>query len=189
MKTDFTALIRTESAVLRALHENVHLTFRSRESGRSARDAWSRACHALHTHVSALEPHLRQALEDAQYSNAQQIEFVVCFLEVDPLFFRSGYLKEALLTRIKRSELSAHITRRLRAVLVDAVRRRGSREFKYYCRLAARIADDGLRTQLAIFAAEGTSACASRARRMLACIAQHDTLLGGRSNNTVAGTP
>jgi len=184
MTIDFAALIRTESAVLRALHERVHLTVRSRDSGPAARQAWEQACQAFHTYVSDLDPHLQRALEDAQYSHAEQIEFVVCFLEVDPHFFRSGYLKQILLTRIKRSVLTAHITRRLRAVLVDAVERRGTREFKYYCRLAARIADDGLRAQLAQLAAQGPSARASRARRMWACIAQRATELEGRTRNT-----
>jgi len=167
MKQDFTDLIRRESAVLHALHERVHITCRTRHTDRHAHAAWTEACHAFHTYVSALDPYLDAALCDPCYTHSEQIEFVVCFLEVDPHFFRSGYLKQDLLTRIKRSKLTAPIKRRLHAVLLDAVHRRGTREFKYYCRLAAAVADDGLRGQLEALAAEGTSARTSRARRML----------------------
>jgi len=41
----------------------------------------------------------------AAISDRDLIGIVVCFLEVDPHFVRSGYLKQDLLTRIKRSEL------------------------------------------------------------------------------------
>ncbi len=65
--------------------------------------------------------------------------------------------------------------RRLRDVVVDAVNRRGTREFKYYGRLAAAIADDGLRTLLDAIASSDPSARASRARLMLARIRQRDS--------------
>jgi hypothetical protein len=174
MKMDFTQLIRDESAALRALHERVHATCGTRDSGRHARDAWSQPCHEFHTYVSRLDPFLQRAFQDSRYSDPELIEFVVCFLEVDPFFFRSGYLKQDLLTRIKRSELTESVKRRLRAVLIDAANRRGTREFKYYGRLAAAIADDTLRAQLDTIASGDPSARTSRARRMLARIRQRD---------------
>ena len=181
MMIDFTRLIQDESAALHALHERVHATFRTRDSGRHARDAWSQACHEFHTHVSRLDPYLQRAFQDRRYSDKDLIEFVVCFLEVDPYFFRSGYLKQDLLTRIKRSELRDRVKRRLRSVLVDAVNRRGTREFKYYCRLAAAIADEGLRAQLDTIASGVPSARSSRARLMLTRIRQRDSQQAARA--------
>ena len=100
------------------------------------------------------------------------MEFVVCFLEVDPWFFRSGYLKGIFLTRLKRSDLNDAIKERLRIVLVDAVDRRGTREFKYYRRLAAAIAGEGLVSALEKASENTDGAVANRARLMLNTIRQ-----------------
>ena len=189
MKIDFTQLIRDESAALRALDERVHATCRTSDSDRRARDAWSQACHEFHTYVSRLDPYLQRAFQDRRYADQELIEFVVCFFEVDPYFFRSGYLKQDLLTRIKRSELKEPDKRRLRAVLIDAVNRRGTREFKYYGRLAAAIADEGLRTQLEAIASGNPSARSSRARLMLTRIRQRNSQQTARAAEHLSNMP
>jgi hypothetical protein len=189
MKIDFTQLIRDESAALRALDERVRSTCRTRDSGRHARDEWSQACHGFHTYISRLDPYLQRAFQDRRYSDTELIEFVVCFLEPDPHFFRSGYLKQDLLTRIKRSELTESVKRRLRGVLIDAVNRRGTREFKYYCRLAAAIADEGLRAQLDTIASGDPSARTSRARLMLARTRQRDSQRTARAAELLSEMP
>lgn len=112
-------------------------------------------------------PYLKQACEEKRYSDKELIEFAVCFLEIDPVFFRSGYLKQVLLTRLKRSDLREPAKRRLRSVLVDAVNRRGSREFRYYCRLAAQIADEGLVEQLRLTVKGEDRSRVRRAQMML----------------------
>jgi hypothetical protein len=147
MKTDFAQLIRDETATWHALHERVHETFRSRGYGAQALETWRQACRQFHSYRSPLAPYIERACREKSYTDKDLIEFVVCFLEIDPHVFRSGYLKQDLLTRIKRSQLREPDKRRLRGVLVDTVNRRGTREFKYYCRLAAVIADDTLCAQ------------------------------------------
>jgi hypothetical protein len=189
MKIDFTQLIRYESATLFALHERVLATGRSRDWDRHSRDAWSQACHDFHTYKSRLDPHLRRAFQDRRYADNELIEFVVCFLEVDPYFFRSGYIKQDLLTRIKRTDLGELMKRRLRGVLIDAVNHRGTREFKYYGRPAAAIADEGLRAQLDAIASSDPSARTSRARLMLARIRQRDSQQTARAADLLSKIP
>ena len=98
--------------------------------------------------------------------------FVIAFLEVDPLFFRSGYIKEEMLRKIKRSPLTPSQSDRLRSVLHHAVENRGSREFKGYCRLAAVIADEKLIGALETAAQYGEGARKSRAELMLQYVNQ-----------------
>jgi hypothetical protein len=170
---DFATLIAQEAAKLEALHVEVHWTFAHRDRNAESRLAWQRACDAFHSHVSALDPYLERACNKERYTKQDLVEFAVCFLEVDPWFFRSGYLKQILLTRLKQSDLGETAKGRLRSVLLDAVARRGTREFRYYCRLAAVIADQGLVAALEI-ARQGSGASASRARLMLDVIRQKE---------------
>ena len=71
-----------------------------------------------------------------------------------------------MLPKIGRAELTSKQLKRLRAVLLDSVDRRGGREFRRYCRLAARIHDDDLITELRSLSSAGNSA-GSRAKMML----------------------
>jgi hypothetical protein len=171
---DFAALIKEEAVKLEALHGAIHRTLMYRERDAKSRREWEQACDAFHSYVSTLDPFLERACEDERYADKDLLEFAVCFLEVDPWFFRSGYLKQILLTRLKRSELGLQNKRRLRAVLLDAVDRRGTREFKYYCRLAAAIADRGLVAALEKTGAGTDDARSNRARLMLATIRQKE---------------
>ncbi len=87
-----------------------------------SRQAWIDACKALHTYVSAIDGSLDRACDERRYTDPGLIEFAICFLEVDPWFFRSGYLKQVLLTRLKRSDLDPPDKERLSAVSIDAVK-------------------------------------------------------------------
>jgi len=173
-RVDFSALITEESAKREVLHEAINRTLAHRDRDGSSKQAWKRACEAFRSYVSPLDPFLKRACEEQRYVDKELLEFVVCFFEVDPWFFRSGYLKQMLLTRLKRSELGAQNKRRLRAVLLDAVDRRGTREFKYYCRLAAAIADAGLVSALEDVSGREGDQRASRAKLMLDTIRQRE---------------
>ena len=96
-------------------------------------------------------------------------EFAIGFIELDPWFFNSGYIKARFLQRLKRCSLTAIQSSQLNAVLLDAARNRGGREYRRYCRLAAIIANQELVKELEeLSLAEG--AAGSRARLMLKAI-------------------
>jgi len=67
------------------------------------------------------------------------VESAVTFLEVNPMFHRSGYVKADLLRFLKRASLSKTQRSRLRAVVLARVADRDSREFRHYTRLAAHL--------------------------------------------------
>ena len=167
-----TELIAEEGAKLRELHAQVHRTFLHRDHDAQSRLEWERACAAFHSRKSRLDPYIERACKKARYTDKNLLEFVVCFLEVDPWFFGSGYLKQIFLTRLKRSDLDEATKGRLRRVLLDAVNRRGTRDFKHYCRLAAVIGDEGLVAALEKASDNNDRAVASRAKLMLGTIRQ-----------------
>lgn len=161
----FKELIVSETKTLRFLHEAIHHAVPFRDRSPSADEAWRLACSDFHYHTSLLDPYFARVWNEPELEDQETIEFVITFLELDPRFFRSGYLKEVMLKKIGRAELSRHQVSRLRAVLLDAVLQRGGREFRRYCRLAARIGDDNLRAELDALLANDNEV-ASRARMM-----------------------
>lgn len=173
MRTDFRELIEHATAELVEVYERVNRALLNRNRDDHGREEWERACAAFHSQVSVIDPYLQRACDAERYADKELIEFVVCFLEADPRFFRSGYLKQILITRLKRSDLGETVKRRLREVLIDAVNRRGGREFRYYCRLAVQVADEGLAAQLKQIVGQDDPARASRAAMMLEHIRQH----------------
>jgi len=183
---NFTELITEESARLGELHAQVHRTFLHRDRDEKARLEWGRACDAFHARVSPMDRYIDRACEKARYSDDRRLlEFVVCFLEVDPWFFRSGYLKQIFLTRLKRSDLDEATQERLRKVLLGIVARRGTREFKHYCRLAAVIADESLVSALEKAGESTDGAIARRARWMLGVILQRQRERASRERESL----
>ena len=63
-------------------------------------------------------------------------ESAIRFLEFDPYYYRSGYIKSKLLVRLKNIKLSASEVKRLQKVICNAiVSPQPKCEFKYYARL------------------------------------------------------
>ena len=80
--------------------------------------------------------------------DAAAVELAVVFLEADPWFFRSGYVKADLIRRLQRLTLTPKLIDRLSAVVLAVVDGRDRREFRWYARLARRIDNSQLREAL-----------------------------------------
>jgi len=100
------------------------------------------------------------------------LESAIRFLEADPMFFRSGYVKADLTRLAKRVPHDADQRRRLEAVILSIVDRRDGREFRHYCRLARRIAGGPLRGELEARLKAGDPAVRRRARWVLEAIGE-----------------
>ena len=76
-------------------------------------------------------------------------ECAITFLEYDCYYFRSGYMKAKLLTRLKHLDLTQAETRRLQKVVCNAIlSTRPKSEFGYYARLLKRIGTPSLRRRI-----------------------------------------
>ena len=166
---DLRDLIRREEREITRLHSRVHETFNQKKR---EPEKWKHACKEFYSYVSAIDEYIDYAYREFKYTDAELLEFAISFLEVDPLFFRSGYVKAELLRKLKRSDLNAKQIERLNVVLVDAVDRRASREFKAYCRLAAIITNPKLTYIIKNAAEYGETSRKSRAKLMLNYIQQ-----------------
>ena len=81
--------------------------------------------------------------------DADAKESAIKFLEFDPYYYRSGYIKSKLLVRLKHIKLTASEIRRLQKVVCNAiVSRQPKCEFKYYAGLLKNIGSPEFHLQL-----------------------------------------
>jgi hypothetical protein len=116
---DLKAKIRRNAAEIVRLHARIHETVRHRDKDAASRDEWKRACAAFHGKFDALAfpDGYQNAAERIRAGDPHAIEAALCFLELRPYFFRSGYMYQALLRKTKRAALSAAQADRLKAIL------------------------------------------------------------------------
>jgi hypothetical protein len=110
------AAIERHAAELTRLHERVHETAELR---RKDGDAWRQACEEFRTRYDTLSfpGGYQGAGARILAADAGTIEAALCFLELRPYFFRSGYMYGALKRKLKRAALDPTQWERLHAVL------------------------------------------------------------------------
>ena len=85
-------LILQNAEKLRALQDEIHSRLKFRHEGDSQRERWSEACRRFHESYDqlAFPGGLAKWLSKLDANDPFAIEDAIVFLEVDPLFFRSG---------------------------------------------------------------------------------------------------
>jgi hypothetical protein len=130
-------------------HERIHATAARRNESALAWKAWEEAATAWHAQHRATDKLWESGfLADLRASKRPAIEEAILYLEVDPWYFRSGYLKERLIRGLKSAELTERDRRRLWNVVWNAAVGKNRREFRDYCSLAAVVGDADLIRQL-----------------------------------------
>jgi hypothetical protein len=98
------------AAEINRLHERVHETFQRRSEIERLRQEWSEACATFHSQYGTLclpggwPPDL---IDRTQAGETHAIEAVLCFLEVRPYFFRSGYHWKMFLKKCRRAPMNS----------------------------------------------------------------------------------
>ncbi len=111
--------IADAAAEIARLHARIHETVRFRDASPQQRDSWKRACSEFHSRYSTLafpggyEGAIERILDGDQFS----IEAAICFLEVRPYFFRSGYMFSQIVRIVRRANLSPEQELRFRSVI------------------------------------------------------------------------
>lgn len=110
--------ILANAAEVVRLHSRIHATYRRRDESGRAWEEWSKACAEMRERYDnlAFPGGYNGALERISAGDADAIETAICFLEVRPYFFRSGYMYKVLLRRCGRASLSPDQAARLDAV-------------------------------------------------------------------------
>lgn len=132
---------------LRELKDDIEVTFAHRNLDEEHRSLWAEACNRFHTSFDklAFPGGLDRELRLLRERDQQAIEMAVRFLETNPWFFRSGYIKEELLRLLGQVELSNDQQARLRSVILARIDSGAGREFRRYARLARRLDEPAFR--------------------------------------------
>jgi len=112
-------------------------------------------------------------LRDIRTGSGRWRDDALVFLEVDPWFFRSGYLKEKIVRALKQADLTMSEIERVNGILVTVVDSRKRREFREFCRLAVKVATPTLVAQLSQRETAPDAGVRSRAATMLSYIRKH----------------
>ncbi len=113
------AAITANGAEVERLRKRIRATYRVKERSDENREQWQRACEEFHSRFEALAfpGGYSSAVERLQAGDTDAIEAALCFVEVRPFYFRSGYLFKALLPKLKRCALTRQQAFRLDVVL------------------------------------------------------------------------
>lgn len=116
-------LIERNAAEVARLHRRIHETVAKRHISEEKREEWKRACDAFHRRYDelAFPGGYSDALNRLVAGDEQTMEAAICFLEMRPYFFRSGYMFDAILRKAKHAPLSTEQSARLQ-IVVDKVR-------------------------------------------------------------------
>lgn len=141
------------AAAVEAARQAVDAAFRAvtrrHDLADPATAAWQAAIVRFEAAVDAVYPPDFEAIYGRlREGNSAALESAIEFLEADPWFFRSGYMKAKLVRLLKRLPLKPDQVERLRAVVVSVVDGRDRREFRDYCRLARCVDGPELRQPL-----------------------------------------
>lgn len=135
------SLIKQNSQEIIKLIENIDLTFRNKDKNEEGFNNWSNACKIYHENynILAFPGGLDESFKKLKCSDFSTIEIAIDFLEVNPYFFRSGYIKEEILSILKNIDLNQKQIARLHIIILNIVENFYCREFRYYCKLAQKI--------------------------------------------------
>ena len=151
--TNFTAKVSELNRLHKSLHELSDLRWRTQKAEDIAR--WENAVRAWKAYSGFGEDtkfyffESRDFLSALASGDADAKESSIRFLEFDPYYYRSGYIKSKLLVRLKNIKLSASEVKRLQKVICNAiVSQQPKCEFKYYARLLKNVGTPEFRQKL-----------------------------------------
>jgi hypothetical protein len=125
-----------------AHHKRIQSTSAIRSQGQKERRAWEEAISAWHVQKYPTDKLWSdEFLADLRASKRSAIDETLLYLEVDPWYFRSGYLKARLIRGLKAVNFTERDRRRLWNVVWNVAAGKNRREFRDYCSLAAVFGD------------------------------------------------
>ena len=117
---DFKTAIEANAVEIKRLHSRVHETLRHRYKSPEQTERWKTACAEFHARYDklAFPGGYLTAKERIRSGDTEAIEAALCFVELRPYFFRSGYMFKTFLPMLKRVQLTPSQRDRLSRVML-----------------------------------------------------------------------
>jgi hypothetical protein len=181
LRVDEHERVRRDAAIFAVLDKQVKETFLHRDESKDGFWAWKEACRQFHEFDCPMFELLsEEGKQRIRNGDVEYVERAICYLEVDPMHFRSGYNKVRLISCLKWAPLSSWQETRLRAVVFHAVDSHFRTEFRAYCRLAARVQTDEFADAIRERVAGSDEGVRVRASFVLTYLDQHNRSATGK---------
>lgn len=133
----------------RILNRDAVKVYRASKNGHTEKLLWEETAELFHRSWNeAFPPYFWEDFEILKNGDREGLSAALKFLEADPWFFRSGYVKADLLRYIKKLTLTENEIARVERILLHIVDTRDAREFREYCNVARVFKTDALRCEL-----------------------------------------
>ncbi|WP_083884626.1 hypothetical protein [Thioflavicoccus mobilis] len=125
----YTDEILRNSRRINDLKNRIDETVKFRDKNEYKRKEWQKACTDFHQEYNALAfpGGYEGALDRILDGDPKAMEAAICFLEVRPYFFRSGYMFKDILRKTKKAQLSEDQRNRFNKVYDAYIKYRESR--------------------------------------------------------------
>ena len=133
---------------LNELHAILWKTVEHRGKSPHHREQWHRAADAFNNHQSPIDDLIDKCLEYGLESDNDLRRFAFAYIDEDPYFFRSGYILEDLLRRVKRLALTTDEKISLQHLILKRIETRALRNFRRICQLINKIDTDDFRNEV-----------------------------------------
>jgi hypothetical protein len=142
--------IANYASVQTHLHDEVSRSIVLRDLGkRKFYQRWKDACNASQRSESPLDKFWSSEFKlSVKSGNRESINELITYLEVDPYYFRSGYLKGRLVRYLKNCPRTEEDNRRLRGIIWNRTGGPSRAEFREYCRLATLVSTPSFRADV-----------------------------------------
>ncbi|MCE5198779.1 MAG: hypothetical protein ABFD54_10455 [Armatimonadota bacterium] len=120
--------------------QHINETYSQRQQNQETWAAWKEACADFHqTRVATDYLWSDKVRLKIKNGDREVINDALLYLEVDPWYFRSGYLKERLIDALKSAPLTNEDVNRIQNIIINIAGGPNRREFRRFCQLAARV--------------------------------------------------
>lgn len=146
---DFCPLIRQHEKKKNDLHSKLWETFRRREKSAHAHSDWKRAAKQFREFSSEVDELVERCLSENMSQDKGLRDFAFCYVISDPYFFRSGYILERLVRRIKKLDLSDAEKQFIQELILRRIDQKALRNFRDICRLIPKVETTGFSNAIA----------------------------------------
>ncbi len=137
--TDFTSIISRHEEKKRNLRIKVDETRLLRDKTPQNRTKCIKAAQEYREFTSELDDLVADCLKYGIEHDSNLREFVFAYIECDPYFYRSGYILEKLIQKVKKLNLTHAEKKSIQRLLIRRIETRALRNFRNICRLIPKV--------------------------------------------------